>query len=86
MAMQWAVEDGTGPRGFRFQSQEIDRFEVADFGDTTIATMILHDRFEFEGRAVSETYHSFCVFRRHGSEWLWAGGQTCVAGSAQNHF
>ena len=78
------VENGTGPRGLRFQSQEIERLEVTDFGDMAIATMILHDRFEFEGRAVSESYRSFCVFRRHGSAWLWAGGQTCVAGSAQS--
>jgi ketosteroid isomerase-like protein len=78
------VENGTGPRGLRFQCQKIDRFEVADFGDTAIATMILHDRFEVEGRDVSETYRSFCVFRRHGTGWLWAGGQTCVAGSGQS--
>ncbi len=74
------VEHGTGPGGLHFQSQEIDRFEVAEFGDTAIATMILHDRFEVDGRTVSETYRSFCVFRRHGSGWLWAGGQTSVAG------
>ena len=73
------VQHGTGPDGLRFQSQEIERFEVADFGDTAIATMILQDRFEFDGRAVAETYRSFCVFRRRGSGWLWAGGQTCVA-------
>lgn len=73
------VENGTGPRGLRFQSQEIDGFDVADFGDMAIATMTLRDRFEFEGRTVSETYRSFCVFLRHGSVWLWAGGQTCVA-------
>jgi hypothetical protein len=78
------VENGTGPRGLRFQSQEIERLEVADFGDMAIATMILHDRFEIEGHSVSETYRSFCVFRRHGSAWLWAGGQTCVAGPAQS--
>ena len=76
------VEHGAGPRGLRFQSQEIDQCEVADFGDVAIATMILRDRFEFEGRTVSETYRSFCVFRRHGSAWLWAGGQTSVAGAA----
>jgi ketosteroid isomerase-like protein len=78
------VENGTGPHGLRFQSQEIDRFEVADFGDTAIATMILRDRFEVEDRTVSETYRSFCVFRRHDSTWLWAGGQTCVASSGQS--
>jgi ketosteroid isomerase-like protein len=72
------VEQGTGPRGLRFQSQEIDQFDVVDFGDVAIATMLLHDRFEYEGRAVAETYRSFCVFRRHGSTWLWAGGQTSV--------
>jgi ketosteroid isomerase-like protein len=76
------VENGTGPHGLRFQSQEIEGLEVADFGDTAIATMILHDRFEIEDRTVSETYRSFCVFRRHGATWLWAGGQTCVAGRA----
>ena len=74
------VENGTGPAGLRFQSQEIEQLEVANFGDSAIATMILHDRFEIEGRIVSETYRSFCVFRRHEAGWLWAGGQTCVAG------
>jgi ketosteroid isomerase-like protein len=74
------VENGTGPHGLRFRSQEIEGLDVADFGDVAIATMILHDRFDVEGQAVSETYRSFCVFRRHGSAWLWAGGQTCVAG------
>jgi ketosteroid isomerase-like protein len=73
------VENGTGPHGLRFQSQEIEGLEVADFGDMAIATMTLHDRFEAQGQAVAETYRSFCVFRRHGSTWLWAGGQTCVA-------
>jgi ketosteroid isomerase-like protein len=76
------VENGTGPHGLRFQSQEIEGLDVADFGDIAIATMILHDRFESAGQNVSETYRSFCVFRRHGSAWLWAGGQTCVAGRA----
>jgi hypothetical protein len=76
------VENGTGPHGLRFQSQEIEGLEVADFGDLAIATMILHDRFEIENRTVSETYRSFCVFRRHDSVWLWAGGQTSVAGRA----
>ena len=74
------VENGTGPHGLRFQSQEIEALDVADFGDMAIATMTLHDRFEVQGQAVAETYRSFCVFRRHGSGWLWAGGQTCVAG------
>ncbi|MBY0324688.1 MAG: nuclear transport factor 2 family protein, partial [Reyranella sp.] len=74
------VENGTGPHGLRFQSQEIEGLDVADFGDMAIATMTLHDRFEVQGQAVAETYRSFCVFRRHGSGWLWAGGQTCVAG------
>lgn len=78
------VENGTGPHGLRFQSQEIEALDVADFGDMAIATMILHDRFEVQGHAVAETYRSFCVFRRHGSTWLWAGGQTCVAGRAPN--
>jgi ketosteroid isomerase-like protein len=74
------VENGTGPHGLHFQSQEIEGLEVSDFGDVAIATMTLHDRFEVQGHAVAETYRSFCVFRRHGSAWLWAGGQTCVAG------
>jgi len=78
------VENGTGPHGLRFQSQEIEGLDVADFGDVAIATMILHDRFESAGQNVSETYRSFCVFRKHGSAWLWAGGQTCVAGRAPN--
>ena len=78
------VENGTGPHGLRFQSQEIEGLDVADFGDVAIATMILHDRFESEGHAVAETYRSFCVFRRHGADWLWAGGQTCVAGRPPN--
>lgn len=77
------VEAGTGPRGLHFQSQEIEGLEVAEFGDVAIATMILHDRFTVEDHAVAETYRSFCVFRRHGTAWLWAGGQTSVAAPAQ---
>ena len=76
------VENGTGPHGLRFQSQEIEGLNVADFGDIAIATMILHDRFESEGHAVAETYRSFCVFRRHGSAWHSAPGHsfatTCI--------
>lgn len=56
---------------------------MAEFGDIAITTMVLHDRFEIEDRAISETYRSFCVFRRHGPAWLWLGGQTCVAGLRQ---
>lgn len=78
------VENGTGPHGLRFQSQEIEGLDVVDFGDMAIATMTLHDRFEVQGHTVAETYRSFCVFRRHGSDWLWAGGQTCVAGRPPN--
>jgi ketosteroid isomerase-like protein len=74
------VENGTGPHGLHFQSQEIEGLDVTDFGDVAIATMILHDRFEAQGQAVAETYRSFCVFRRRGAAWLWAGGQTCLAG------
>jgi hypothetical protein len=61
------VENGTGPHGLRFQSQEIEGLDVADFGDMAIATMPSHDRFEVEGQMVAETYRSFCVFRRHGA-------------------
>lgn len=78
------VENGTGPHGLRFQSQEIEGLDVVDFGDMAIATMTLHDRFEVQGNTVAETYRSFCVFRRHGAAWLWAGGQTCVAGRPPN--
>lgn len=78
------VENGTGSHGLRFQSQEIEGLEVADFGDMAVATMILHDRFEVQGHPVAETYRSFCVFRKCGTTWLWAGGQTCVAGRPPN--
>jgi hypothetical protein len=44
------VANGTGPRGLRFQSQDIEPLEVVDFGDIAIATMILHDQFDIEGR------------------------------------
>ena len=56
------VENGTGPHGLRFQSQEIEGLDVADFGDVAIATMILHDRFESQGQAVPGPTGRFACF------------------------
>ncbi len=59
-----------------FRSQKVSELEVRQFGDVAVATMVLDDHFLLEGREVTATFRSLCVFAKKDGRWLWAAGQT----------
>jgi hypothetical protein len=61
-----------------FRGQQVSELEVRQFDNVAIATMLLNDRFfsQLEGREVSGTYRSLCVFDKKGGSWQWLAGQT----------
>ena len=67
-----------------FREQKVSELEVRQAGDVAIATMRLDDRFfsQWEGREVSGTFLSLCVFSRKEGSWQWLAGQTMRAPSA----
>ena len=66
-----------------FREQRISELEVRQFDDVAVATMLLNDRFfsQREGREVSATFRSLCVFRKKEGSWQWLAGQTMKAPS-----
>ena len=59
-----------------FRDQQVNELDVRQFDDFAVATMLLNDRFVFEGKEVSETYRSLCVFSKKAGHWQWIAGQT----------
>jgi hypothetical protein len=59
-----------------FRDQQVSELDVRQFDDFAVATMLLADRFLFEGKEVSETYRSLCVFSKKAGPWQWIAGQT----------
>jgi uncharacterized protein (TIGR02246 family) len=59
-----------------FRSQKVSELEVRQFGDCAVATMVLDDQFALDGREITATFRSLCVFTRKDGRWLWAAGQT----------
>ena len=59
-----------------FRSQKVSELEVRQFGDCAVATMILDDQFALDGREITATFRSLCIFTRKDGRWLWAAGQT----------
>jgi hypothetical protein len=59
-----------------FRSQKVSEFEVRQFGDCAVATMTLDDQFALDGREITATFRSLCIFTRKDGRWLWAAGQT----------
>jgi hypothetical protein len=59
-----------------FRDQQVSELNVRQFDDFAVATMFLADRFLFEGKEVSETYRSLCVFSKKAGRWQWIAGQT----------
>src|SRR5215475_8777233 len=45
-----------------FRSQKVSDLDVRQFGDCAVATMTLDDRFALDGREITATYRSLCVF------------------------
>jgi Domain of unknown function (DUF4440) len=65
-----------------FRDQQVSALDVRQFDDFAVATMLLADRFVFEGKEVSETYRSLCVFSKKAGHWQWIAGQTMRPPSA----
>jgi hypothetical protein len=63
---------------FVYQGQQIRELEVRLFGTTAVASMLIDDRYEIEGREVSETFYGLSVFSWTDGRWLWAAGQTML--------
>ena len=59
-----------------FRSQKASELEVRQFGEVAVATMILDDQFALDGREITATFRSLCVFIRKDGRWLWLAGQT----------
>lgn len=61
-----------------YHDQKVTELEVRLFGTTAVASMLTHDRYEIEGREVSETFYALSVFVYGDGRWLWVGGQTML--------
>ena len=59
-----------------FRSQKVSDLEVRQFGEVAVATMVLDDQFALDGREITATFRSLCVFTRKDGRWLWSAGQT----------
>jgi ketosteroid isomerase-like protein len=59
-----------------FRSQKVSELDVRQFGDCAVATMTLDDQFALDGREITATFRSLCIFTRKDGRWLWAAGQT----------
>src|SRR5689334_9706611 len=58
-----------------FRSQKVSDLDVRPFGDCAVATMTLDDQFALDGREITATYRSLCVFIKQDGRWLWSAGQ-----------
>jgi len=65
----------------RFERQDVAELKVkASVPGFALATMILDERYFFEGRTEDAVFRSFCVFISDGGRWRWVGGQTMPKG------
>ena len=63
---------------FIYHKQQVSELEVRLFGTTAVASMLIDDRYEIEGREVSETFYGLSVFSWTDGRWLWVAGQTML--------
>ena len=70
------IEVGCTSGKMVFRSQKVSEFEVRQFGETAVATMMLDDHYLLDGRDIIATFRSLCVFTRQDGRWLWSAGQT----------
>jgi hypothetical protein len=54
----------------------VSDLDVREFDGFAVATMLLNDRYLFEGKEVAETYRSLCVFSKKAGHWQRIAGQT----------
>jgi hypothetical protein len=70
------IENGCTSGRLVFRSQKVSELDVRQQGDFAVATMVLDDRFVLEGREITATFKSLCVFTKKNGRWLWLAGQT----------
>jgi ketosteroid isomerase-like protein len=70
------IDNGCTSGRIVFRSQKVSELDVRQLGDVAVATMVLDDQFALEGREITATYKSLCVFTRKDGDWLWVAGQT----------
>lgn len=63
---------------FVYHDQQVRELEVRLFGTTAVASMLIDDQYEIEGREVAETFYGLSVFTWTDGRWLWAAGQTML--------
>ena len=63
---------------FVYHNQQVRELEIRLFGTTAVASMLIDDQYEIEGRPVSETFYGLSVFSWTDGRWLWAAGQTML--------
>ena len=70
------IDNGCTSGRIVFRSQKVSELEVRQLGDVAVATMTLDDHFALDGREITATFRSLCVFTKKDGRWLWAAGQT----------
>src|SRR4030095_628483 len=54
-----------------FRDQQVSELDVRQFDDFAVATMLLNDRFVFEGKEASETFRPLCGVSKKAGHWQW---------------
>ena len=70
------IDNGCTSGRIVFRSQKVSELDVRRLGGVAVATMVLDDQFALEGREITATFKSLCVFTKEDGRWLWAAGQT----------
>ena len=70
------IDNGCTSGRLVFRSQKVSELDVRQLGDVAVATMVLDDQFALEGREITATFKSLCVFTKKDGRWLWLAGQT----------
>jgi uncharacterized protein (TIGR02246 family) len=70
------IDNGCTSGRIVFRSQKVSELDVRQLGDVAVATMVLDDHYVQEGREITATFKSLCVFIKKDGRWLWLAGQT----------
>src|SRR4029077_20182474 len=68
------IEVGCTSGKMVFRSQKVSELEVRQVGDCAVATMVLDDQYALDGREITATFRSLCIFTRKDGRWLWSAG------------
>lgn len=57
-------------------NQRFGHIDIQDFNSFAIATMIVHEKFNYQGEVIHARFKSMYVFRKTDNGWIWSAGQT----------